>query len=260
LGELAFNLVVSSALGHSPVRPPFLTARLIDMGPGYQFLKSDCEKQQFVVCKFRDSLPQMTDAFMWSQVPGEGVFSLSDTDTKRKLGDEQYRFLLSVVKFDPVGVFTSYVRGGLTQLVTFGLDEFRFCADCDYEGKLPEKYLSKMREAVAFRYHQLVDFSEVAQLAVVIGCALYLMVLGALWAAGRRSVTTSSSIDLFYYAVVIGILANALVCGSFSTLHDRYQARVIWLVPLLAFLAFAIRQAQAPTMFTRAGAVEQRVS
>jgi hypothetical protein len=32
----------------------------------------------------------------------------------------------------------------------------------------------------------------------------------------------------------LGVLLNAAVCGVLSGPHDRYQARTIWLVPLLA--------------------------
>src|SRR4051794_16747501 len=44
---------------------------------------------------------------------------------------------------------------------------------------------------------------------------------------------------LFFTALGIGIISNALICGSFSSIHDRYQARVIWLIPLAATLVLA---------------------
>jgi hypothetical protein len=36
--------------------------------------------------------------------------------------------------------------------------------------------------------------------------------------------------------VIFVILANALVTGVLANVEDRYQARVIWLLPLLAIL------------------------
>ena len=38
--------------------------------------------------------------------------------------------------------------------------------------------------------------------------------------------------------VLTGILMNALVCGVLSTPHDRYQARAVWLIPLMAALLY----------------------
>ena len=48
----------------------------------------------------------------------------------------------------------------------------------------------------------------------------------------------------------IGILVNAAVCGILSGPHDRYSARVAWLLPFAALLIF-VRQrkilAQTPS-------------
>jgi len=38
---------------------------------------------------------------------------------------------------------------------------------------------------------------------------------------------------------VIGLLANAAVCGILSGVTDRYQGRVAWILPTLAFIIFA---------------------
>jgi len=36
--------------------------------------------------------------------------------------------------------------------------------------------------------------------------------------------------------VIFVIIANAFVTGVFANVEDRYQSRVIWLLPLLAML------------------------
>jgi peptidoglycan/LPS O-acetylase OafA/YrhL len=41
-------------------------------------------------------------------------------------------------------------------------------------------------------------------------------------------------IETFAICVVVGILANDIVCGVLSGPYERYQVRVIWLVPMLA--------------------------
>jgi len=37
--------------------------------------------------------------------------------------------------------------------------------------------------------------------------------------------------------IVVGVVVNAVVCGTLSGPHDRYSARVLWLIPLAALLA-----------------------
>ena len=37
--------------------------------------------------------------------------------------------------------------------------------------------------------------------------------------------------------VLLGLIGNAIICGTFSNPHDRYQSRVIWLPSLVLLLA-----------------------
>ena len=39
--------------------------------------------------------------------------------------------------------------------------------------------------------------------------------------------------------VLLGLIGNAIICGTFSNPHDRYQSRVIWLPTLVLLLAVA---------------------
>jgi hypothetical protein len=48
-------------------------------------------------------------------------------------------------------------------------------------------------------------------------------------------------LELLTGLVVFGVLANAAICGIMSGPHDRYQARVAWLIPAMALIgAFKI--------------------
>ena len=37
--------------------------------------------------------------------------------------------------------------------------------------------------------------------------------------------------------VLLGLIGNAIICGTFSNPHDRYQSRIIWLPALVLLLA-----------------------
>jgi len=43
------------------------------------------------------------------------------------------------------------------------------------------------------------------------------------------------------FVAIVGLLANAAIFGGLSAPVDRYQARVIWIVPLLAALFWLSR-------------------
>ena len=45
--------------------------------------------------------------------------------------------------------------------------------------------------------------------------------------------------------MLVGVSVNALVTGALSGPHDRYQARIAWLLPLAGLLAFASPRGEA---------------
>ena len=52
--------------------------------------------------------------------------------------------------------------------------------------------------------------------------------------------SVSPSMRAFAVAIVLGLLANAFVCGAISQPATRYGARVIWLLPMLAALMLMV--------------------
>ena len=39
--------------------------------------------------------------------------------------------------------------------------------------------------------------------------------------------------------VLLGLIGNAIICGTFSNPHDRYQSRIIWLPTLVVLMALS---------------------
>jgi hypothetical protein len=245
LGELAFGIVVSHLLAVAPVRPPFITARLIDLGPGYEFLKARCDGHMFIVCQYLDRLPLTTDDFIWSLETRHSVFATASAETKRALGDEQFVFLWNVILFDPAGVLGSALRAGLTQLATFNVSEFNYndVTKSGFIQNLPVEYVARLQSSVSFRnawpiatlekiYHAVV----MSSLLLVFGIAVLSIALKSRKLEPLRYLQIKELPTGFCGGVGFGIVVNALICGSFSALHDRYEARVIWLVPLLAIV------------------------
>jgi len=70
----------------------------------------------------------------------------------------------------------------------------------------------------------------------VAGAGLALL---AWWRAARRH-------DLRRLGLVVGVLvavtANAFATGALSKPHDRYEARILWLMPVVAALALLPRR------------------
>lgn len=234
-GEAAFAAGVRHFLGDAPIRPPFLMARVIGDGTGEKYLRSHCATSDFTVCRFVDRLPLTADEFLWLEDPQRGVFSVSDAVTRRALANEQARFVLAAIANDPVGQIKASLRNSYVQLIALGASEFSYW-DGDkpnYAIKLPRETWASMQKSRAFLGQ--IPVSALTSMTVVTTAlgAFYLLLTLAFTLVRRRPLDPAMRLALL---VAAGVLLNAMVCGSMSEPHNRYQARVIWLIPLVALL------------------------
>jgi hypothetical protein len=145
---------------------------------------------------------------------------------------------MRVFAFDPVGVIFAVLQASAHQLITFGLNEFRNDGSWNNFADLPVQYWSKMQGTIAFKDGWLVDIiSEMDYAIVILSCLILIATVG--YFTNHRMVRTGvawTSQILFCVMIGVGVIVNAIICGSFSTIDNHYQARVIWLIPLLAVL------------------------
>ena len=246
LGETLFSLTVEAVYGAPPLRPPFLMARMISDGPGYAYLAATCPEIGLQICDFLPRLPMGSDEFLWAQDPRTGLYDIADAATRRALADEQMTFVLGVLKFDPLGQVMASLHGFAEQLGRFGLGEFAYTDGLRHgmAESLPPKARAAFVNSALYRG----SFPLTAADAIVRGtvgvATLYLLWIAARAGFGRprpahRDDEAATPGLLSFAAVLVGgVVANAAVTGILSTPHDRYQARVIWLIPLLAMVVF----------------------
>lgn len=236
-GEGAFNFAVQRTLGVPPIRPPFLMARLIDDGPGYRHLREACVGRPlpYEVCRFLPILPQPSDTFLWSPSPTNGAFMVATPNAQRALAQEQFRFAFNVFINYPVEQLTASLHAATRQLRMIGLLEFNYLSRRDaILHKVPYPEAEKHKNTLAFKGEMPTAPTEAltyASLAV----ALALIFFG--WPRlVSRDTGKLSIIGSVMLMIIAGLLINSLICGALSTPHDRYAARVIWLLPLATLL------------------------
>jgi len=244
LGEVAFSQATRLVIGAQPIRPPFLMARVIEDGPGYRFLQENCIKRSYVVCNYIERMPIAAINFLWSTDPKKGVFAVEGPGIRRALSDEQFPFVLDVIRFDPIGQTTSSIQNAIRQLTTVGLSEFMF----DkwqlqlYKNKLPVDYFSEMMSARIIFNHQILMSSEV-WFRFVYGLSLGgLLLVWLVWPFIQSQLVVSGLQSVRWYQVIsmaiIGVVLNAVICGALSDAQQRYQTRVSW-IPLFILLLSA---------------------
>ena len=236
LGEAAFSYGVTRMLGAPPIRPPFLMARVIDDGPGYDYLRATCPRSGFVVCRFVDRLPLPSDYFLWRGDPELGVFAASDAKIRRELSQEQLSFFLAVLSYDFWGQISASTRNALRQASLIGLEEFNYPERkrAEFAAKLPPQTYSRMLRAAAYRETMPVHWPSMLSRGLAIAGFLYLVYVS--WRATRNAALRSLTSVRIAGFVVLGVVLNAAICGALSAPNHRYQARLVWLLPIIALI------------------------
>jgi hypothetical protein len=253
---LVTNLAGHGRLSLSPHGATFMMARLVANGPGLNTIDAACPEAGWALCAFkgpgldpygpraclfrrcpRDLLP--SDIFLWdpaSPINRDEAGRPRDFGG-RALSGEAREIVRATIAREPLAVALDAARDTLTQLLlrnrvgdtlerrhigegvlghiqAFGPEEAaRFQAGAHWRGDMPA----------------LVAPLLWVQEPVLLLGAIALAILG--W-RGRRNRLVLGLV----LGIATGLLANAFATGALSGPHDRYGARVAWLVVAGAFL------------------------
>ncbi len=239
--EWAFAAGVQRALGEPPLRLPYPTARLIEMGPGTRLLQARCPDAGYAVCADVALYPIAWDDFLFSTDPSRGTFARADAATKRRIAAQQGDFVREVIAYDPAGVLVGWASDLGRQLLSFRVDVWSFGARqlAMYEGRVPAPTFAAMQASKGLNapaYNRVLSAATYASVAAA-------LLLGAWWGGRRRAgapARVPQRLEQVAAIAVVGVMANALVCVTAASSLDRFQSRVIWLLPFLALAVLAL--------------------
>jgi hypothetical protein len=243
-GALAFSAMVRRTVGAPPVTPPFLTARLVEDGTGARFAKAGCGGQAFVICRYADRFPMDADHVLWGEAERNGVFQTVSPPLRRALGEEQTRFALAVARAYPLDQATASLRNAFGQIIDTDLSDFDYKPSlrASFAATLPPETLTTMRRTLAAAQAWPIGLLWAVQTAVMAALAIAAGVT-----AMRRGFASEANraASQFTALVIVGVLANGAICGALSSINGRYEARVVWCLPLalLAWLATRFKPA-----------------
>lgn len=245
VSERLFVAAVAERLGEPPIRPPFLTARLISEGPGFRLLSSRCPTIGFEACRYVDRMPRDSDTFLWSFRPQDGVFSVESHAVQRKLAEQDFAFALATLRDAPGAVIQSSLSAMTRQLFLSRLDIFnapaRAASPDEPPFDLPESFAKEVSDSRYAAGAMPVEVSEWAVTLIAIAAALYLAWIVA-GAGLRRSGEHDRRLAVAALAFLLAVVANAFVSGAMSKPHNRYNSRVIWVLPLGALAIVGARR------------------
>lgn len=247
-------LLLTNAIGHgrwslSPYGSTFLLARLVANGPAARTIAAECPGRGWYLCAWAGHLPTDSDVFLWE--PDSPVNS--DADGRPRflggvlLAPEAREIIAETLRREPLAVLRNALRDTARQLVTNGI------GDTLPRGAVGEGLA--LRIASGFPPAELHRFESSAQMRGLLpqraapflplqAPALLLAALGLpilLWR--HRHDPRRRALAL---CVLLGLAANAFATGALSKPHQRYGARIAWLLPAAALLLAQPRRDTIP--------------
>ena len=222
----------------SPAGSWFLFARLNEDGLAGAWLERHCGRDAPVpLCQIRKNLPRDSQVLLWSRNS-----PLYPHIHGRIASPEYWRWMDMFAIADrgsiaeqPLAFARNAAAATARQFTTFRtLDD-----ECPIECTAPALigFNPSMGNEIRSS-RQLQDTLPKALVRAITGtvtwAGLLLLIPFALIAARRRD---RESLGLLI-AVTGAILANAALAGALSDVHDRYQSRVVWIVPFVEVLLF----------------------
>ncbi len=232
---VAGNFVLTGKLFLSKSGSVFLFARLMQDGIVQRLMDDTCPpagSENWRLCSFKNRLPKSANAWLWGERSG---FRTLGGFTNERQQQEDRRIILETIRRYPVMHLRAAVTDSLVQFLQFktgdGIEPQLSIQERPFRRVIPQQ-IPAYREA---RQQQgLIRFKTLNLIHVPTGAMSLLGLLLLLQRAVLRRAWDHVSLPVL---VLLGLIGNAIICGTFSNPHDRYQSRLIWLPGLVLILA-----------------------
>ena len=234
---LAGNFVLTGTIFISRSGSVFVFARLMQDGIVQRLLKDTCPPAGGVhwqLCPYKNRLPANANAWLWGA--GSEFHALGGFTSKVQQ-DEDGRMILESVKRYPLMNLKAAILDSATQFFDLktgdGIEPQLTILESGFRHLIPAQvpaYLSARQQRGMLR------FKTLNLVHVPVGAMSVLGLLLLLHNAARRRKWDEASLPA---VVLVGLIGNAIICGTFSNPHDRYQSRIIWLPSLVLLLAIS---------------------
>lgn len=204
----------------------FIMNHLVETGILEQYLDNECAQKNYKMCQYKDGID--TD-FIWHN---NGVLAkMGGWDGSRDEFNKIIFDILTTPKYQ-VMVAQRFVEYSFMQF-------FSFAVPVNHSWGIPpyikNNYKMYGRDfAGSLQNNNQLDYTtrnEIEEVLVLVSLAILLYTLFT------PSVFQKLSPELKWLTVLILVysILNAAICANFSTLSNRFQNRLIWLIPLNAF-------------------------
>jgi hypothetical protein len=218
----------------------FLLARTFADGPAYDYLSEHCGEKKWHLCATYRQWPRNTNEILWN--PSRSLWSGASPDEVRT---EAADIVHGTIAEYPGQVLLAGLRNTLEQLVTFraGVD-FDVWPDASgsswvatvIKRHFPQEFGQFMG---SLQWRRALDTNGVNYLYSSAAVLSFLGILALMFAA-----RVEVKVLQFLLVVAVAMIVNAGATGAFSGVYDRYQARIVWLIPFAFAISMLMYQRQ----------------
>jgi hypothetical protein len=231
------NFVLTGNLFISKSGSVFVFARLMQDGIVKRLLNDTCPPAGDInwrLCAYKNRLSTSANGWLWGA--GSGFRHLGGFTGKQQQ-EEYSRIIVESVKRYPVMHLRAAITDSLLQFLQFktgdGIEPQLDVLEPNFKRMIPHQVPAYLE---ARQQRGLIRFKVLNLIHVPVGAMTVLGLVLLLQHAGLRRAWDQASLPAL---VLVGLIGNAIICGTFSNPHDRYQSRVIWLPGLVLLLAVA---------------------
>ena len=213
----------------------FALAHLVEDGAARRYLDRVCLVQRYALCAERAELRADNDWFLWSatgpRARSEQAMARGDSTFLR----EAPLIVAGTLRQEWPAVLGRSLRATGEQLGTFGIHRGEHSFSASVAASMERLGPGTAR---AYRASRQVNHALPIEAATrlhyaAVGAAL----LALLWSLPRLGGSRHRPFRVLVATVFLGLVVNAGVLATLSTVHPRYQSRVVWLVVLVGAVA-----------------------
>jgi hypothetical protein len=208
--------------------PPYLMARIVSDGPGRWYLQQHCPTLTWAVCDRVRPMPENEDDFLWT---AGGAWDGADDQTQKRMLQEEMPLVRASIRAYPGAQFSKSMANFGDQLIDFGVNNFddNTWMNGALNQQMPASHAVYLRSMQGHSILPTPFFTRIQQAVVILAVVL----LAVLLPFARRLQPRLLGLTVIVVSMVI---ANAFITAVLSSIDSRFQARIVWLVPLLAAL------------------------
>lgn len=202
-------------LSIAPKRYPLTLARVIEIGPWRSYLQRSCKRLHYEICTVMPDPPGTAGEIVFGP---RGLKNIATSDQLDRIRAEEIAIVLNATAAYPWVSLKAAVGSSLRQLGQFGLVDLMVDRRLSEQSPGVAVLVADPSSAVGLRDVMARVASTVAWLSIA-------LLPFAAWFCPR---------DRRLMLLIVGaIAAKAVICATLSEVADRYQGRVIWLLPVM---------------------------